>query len=416
MIKLTREQLEAKTDFIESYISAKNAADGSKMDANANVTTKSLATMEAEINKDINIQINRHKIQNQLEKMYGKELSDEYIRQLKTHEIYTNDESSIKTYCASITMYPFLLEGMVPLGGEAKAPKHLRSFCGNFTNLVYAVSAQLAGAVATVEFLMYFNYFAKKDYGVDYLTAEEEIIKQSFQEVVYNINQPAAARGLQSCFWNISLFDKFYFESMFGNFVFPDGVGGDWEGVEKLQRYFMKWFNKERETAVLTFPVVTAALLHDNEKPLDEDFHDFLAEELSEGNAFFTYSSDSADSLSSCCFDGSQKTLTLEYGLTEFNKLPTSEPLQIFHKGELKKGKMVKIPRGSKKMYSVELMNDVEVIVTEDHKHVTMNGDKLTSELAMNDRLQFNTSPNTVSINDILDEKTISPLLPLHPE
>jgi ribonucleoside-triphosphate reductase len=38
---------------------------------------------------------------------------------------------------------------MKTIGGPSGAPKHLNSFAGNFVNLVFAISAQFAGAVAT---------------------------------------------------------------------------------------------------------------------------------------------------------------------------------------------------------------------------------------------------------------------------
>lgn len=205
--------------------------------------------------------------------------------------------------CTSITMYPFLINGLVSLGGESKAPKHLESFCGSFVNLVFAVSSQFAGALATVEFLMYFDYFARKDYGDDYLTTARDKIENHLQHVVYAINQPAAARGYQSVFWNISMFDKFYFDAMFGEFAFPDEnfTRPSWDSVSKLQSFFMQWFNGEREKAILTFPVVTVAMLTENGKVKDRSFLDMCAKEMSEGNSFFTYLSDSADSLASCC-------------------------------------------------------------------------------------------------------------------
>lgn len=205
--------------------------------------------------------------------------------------------------CTSITMYPFLINGLVSLGGESKAPKHLESFCGSFVNLVFAVSSQFAGALATVEFLMYFDYFARKDYGDDYLITARDKIENHLQHVVYAINQPAAARGYQSVFWNISMFDKFYFDAMFGEFAFPDEnfTRPSWDSVSKLQSFFMEWFNGEREKAILTFPVVTVAMLTENGKVKDRTFLDMCAKEMSEGNSFFTYLSDSADSLASCC-------------------------------------------------------------------------------------------------------------------
>ncbi|MFJ1321699.1 anaerobic ribonucleoside-triphosphate reductase [Capnocytophaga canis] len=299
--KLTPEQLKTKCNFIENYLTSQNAASGSLFDSNANVSNKNIATMEAELNKDINIQVNRMLVSRKIAQLFGQDLANEYIRQIEEHEIYVHDETSLKPYCVSVSMYPLLLDGLLKLGGESKAPKHLASFCGSFVNFLFSVSSQFAGAVATVEFLMYFDYFARKDYGKDYLKTHTKIVENEMQHVVYAINQPAAARGYQSVFWNISLYDKPYFDSMFGNFVFPDGSKPIYESLDKIQKYFMKWFNNERKKAILTFPVVTAAMLTKDKRVHDENFANFCAEELSEGNAFFIYQSDNADSLASCC-------------------------------------------------------------------------------------------------------------------
>lgn len=301
MIRLTDKQVTQKINFVDHYIHSSNAADGSKVDANANVTSKNIATMEAELNKDINIQVNRALVKRKITSLFGEELADEYERQIEDHEIYVHDETSLKPYCVSISMYPFLFDGLTKLGGESRAPQHLESFCGEFVNLVFAVSSQFAGALATVEFLMYFDHFASKDYGTDYLEKNEKLIANHLQHVVYAINQPAAARGYQSVFWNISLYDEAYFTSMFGDFVFPDMTKPQWKSVKKLQAFFMKWFNEERNKAILTFPVVTAAMLVKDGKPVDIEFTDMCAQELSEGNSFFIYQSENADSLASCC-------------------------------------------------------------------------------------------------------------------
>ena len=301
MIRLSPTQISAKLDFMRNYMAAHNAADGSTMDANANVTHKNIATMESELLKDFLIQINRAQVSAKINEIFGQEWADEYIRQIEAHEIYVHDETSLKPYCVSVTLYPFLHDGLTKLGGESKAPKHLDSFCGSFVNLVFAISAQFAGAVATVEFLSYFDYFARQDYGDNYLDTHSNEIANHLQHVVYSINQPAAARGYQSVFWNISIYDKYYFDAMFGNFVFPDFSKPVWESVSRLQDFFLTWFNQERTKSILTFPVVTAAMLTENGQCKDQSFAEHLAKELSEGNSFFIYLSDNPDSLASCC-------------------------------------------------------------------------------------------------------------------
>lgn len=301
MIRLDHKQINKKMEFVNHYLKANNAADGSTMDSNANVTTKNVATLESEINKDINIQINRAMVSKKIEELFSTELSQEYLRQIEDHEIYVHDETSLKPYCVSVSMYPLLIDGLTKLGGESRAPKHLASFCGTFVNFVFAISAQFAGAVATVEFLTYFDHFARKEFGDDYLEKHKNEISSFLQQVVYSINQPAAARGYQSVFWNISLYDQYYFEALFENFVFPDGDRPRWHTVDLLQKYFLDWFNQERKKSVLTFPVVTVALLTDGQRPRDEDYLHTCASELAQGNSFFMYLSESADSLASCC-------------------------------------------------------------------------------------------------------------------
>lgn len=325
--------LTSKKQFIKDYAKASNAATGSKYDSNANVTEKNIVTLNGELFKGDIIKVNRTILTDKIREMYGEDLAKEYIQMLESHVLYKHDETSIMPYCVAITMYPFLLEGLQPIGGLSAKPKNLDSFCGMFVNLVFAISSQFAGAVATGEFLMYFDYFARKEWGEDYWkyadancqlrfatnpmleggdkpinTAEvtsmltiEKVIEQKFQQIVYSINQPAAARNFQSVFWNISYFDKYYFEGLFGEFAFPDGSKPQWDSLNWLQKKFMSWFNEERTKCILTFPVETVALLTDGEDIRDKEWADFTAEMYSKGHSFFTYTSDSADSLSSCC-------------------------------------------------------------------------------------------------------------------
>lgn len=303
LLNLTKEQIEEKIKYIDHYIHSQNSASGSLVDANANVDTKNIGILEAEMYKPDTIQVNRALVQRKLTEMYGEKLAEKYIEDIEEHRIYIHDETSLRPYCASITLFPFLLHGTKPLGGTSEAPKNIHSFCGSFVNLVYQVASGFAGAIATVEFLLYFDYFAKKTWGDDYIDLHTADVRQSLQGVVYALNQPASARGNQSVFWNISVLDRFYFEQLFGGFKFPDGTQPVYEGTfRKLQMFFMEWFRQERERALLTYPVLTASLLVDAEgKPKDKHFAWACAEEMSKGLSFFVYESDSVDSLSSCC-------------------------------------------------------------------------------------------------------------------
>lgn len=304
-------------NFIKKFRESQNAASGSEVDANSNVSNKNIATMAPEVHKRSNIYTNRLWMYDKLMETRSQEIAEEYLRQLEEHEIYRHDESGMPVgtpYCASISLYPFLYYGMTKIGGTTGAPKRLKSFIGGFINLVFAVSAQLCGAVATPEFFAYMDYFIRKAYGNNYyldpyevvdLSNEEntidDVITQYFDQVVYSLNQPAAARGSQSVFWNVAYFDRPYFEQLFDGFFFPDGTEMQWESVSWLQKRFMKWFNRERTKNILTFPVETLSLLNDGENFVDQEWADFAAEMYAEGHSFFTYTSDSVDSLASCC-------------------------------------------------------------------------------------------------------------------
>ena len=303
-------------NYIKKYREESNAATASEVDSNANVENKNIATCNEELCKREKIGCNRLLMIDKITELFGTDLAEEYIRQIESHELYKHDETSIYSYCVSITMYPFLFNGLKDLGGISTAPTNLDSFCGSFINLVFAVAAQFAGAVSTPEFLMYMDYFIRKDYGDDYYKWSDriatapfvlrqrtimDIIKDKWQQVVYSINQPAAARGYQAVFWNDAYFDKPYFNGMFSDFVFPDGTEPKWDSVNWLQKQFMNWFNNERLKEILTFPVETMNLLNDGTEAVDKEYADFQAEMYSKGHSFFTYTSDSVDSLASCC-------------------------------------------------------------------------------------------------------------------
>lgn len=303
-----------KLRFLINYCDSANAATGSKYDSNANVENKNIATLIGELPKQGFIRLNRRLLCDKIKELYGKETADRYLYLLQNHYIYKNDETSLANYCASITMYPWLLGGTKSLGGNSTPPSNLKSFCGGFVNMVFIVSSMLSGACATPEFLMYLSYFLEKEYGEDYYLRSDEIVDKStrkrtiskiitdcYEQIVYSINQPTGARNFQSVFWNISYYDRYYFESIFGNFRFPDGTAPHWDALNWLQKHFMNWFNKERTRAVLTFPVETMALLTKDNDVMDQEYADFTAEMYAKGHSFFTYMSDNADSLASCC-------------------------------------------------------------------------------------------------------------------
>lgn len=311
--------LKERSDYIdECTLSNDNTATLSEVDANANVQNKNVATIEAEVYKTLNKQIQRYKMKKRLQKLFP-EVADQYEKDLESHIIYTHDEASSpvpKPYCVAVSMYPFLLHGTSTLDGlKSEAPKNLTSFCGQFNNLIFLLSSQFKGAVACGEFFNVFYYYCVKEWGEKFWMRDtdisncasinpktiSEIIEQCFQNIVYSLNQPAGNRSYQSPFTNISYYDSNYWHALFDEFVFPDGTKPEWEGVDYLQKKFMRWFNSEREKTLLTFPVETMALLSDGKDIIDKDYKNFTAEMYNNGHSFFTYISDNPDGLASCC-------------------------------------------------------------------------------------------------------------------
>lgn len=400
-------------EFCDDYKHASNAATGAKYDPNANVTCQNLCTMQAEAVKKLGIDVQRAIALHYITQDYGEELANQYVDDLKKHIIYVHDESNIAgyPYCCSISLYPFLLNGLKDLGGSSLPPKHANSYIGGLINLVFLISAQFAGALALPEALVYLDYFLRKDYGQDYTKHLDEevntkshetirhIIEDLFQQFVYSINQPAGSRNYQSPFINIAYYDKGYFQAIFKDFVFPDGDEPCWQTTKVLQKMFMKWFNKERTKSILTFPVETANALYSKETKQykDPEFADLLAEMWAEGHSFFCYNSDSADALSSCCFSGDTMTLSksskgVNYlsfkDLYHSNWRKTKRNFTVFHNGSWVKGKVIKLP--NRPMYKITLTNNKEMVISDNHLNVTLRGDIETTDLKIGDYLLFN--------------------------
>lgn len=311
-----------RIDYMDKYSQSNdNAATSSETDANANVTMKNVANLEGEVYKTTNRVIQRQRMKDKLNEMFP-EVAKRYEEDLNHHIIYTHDEATtpvLKQYCMAVSLYPLMMEGVGNIDGiTPSAPNDLQSFSGQITNLVFLLSSQCKGAVAVGEYFIALNYYIVKEFGEKWYEKLDEItttahckkqrtirnaIYKAFKQFIYGVNQPAGNRSYQSPFTNVSYYDHTYFNSLFGEFSYPDGTKPQWEAIDCLQKLFMKFFNKLRTKQILTFPVETMAMVYDPETNdiIDKDYKDFTAEMYAEGHSFFTYISDSADSLASCC-------------------------------------------------------------------------------------------------------------------
>ena len=309
-----RNEADRNIAFIDKYIKSDNTANAT-IDDNSNVSNHNIAVLNAEIHKENNQNTNYKLLENKIRELYPDFDPKQMIRDFNSI-MYLHDSSSQigMPYCVAITLYPFLNNGIKDLGGLSAKPNSLKSFCGIFINMVFAIAAQYKGAVATPGFLLAMDWFCRKEWGEDYFKNHlkqvtignnpkniKQEIEQYFQQITYSINQPASARGGQSVFWNISIFDKEFFNTMYGEFYFPDNTKAKWESFDWLQKLYLHWLNQERLKCILTFPVVSVALIYKDGEFLDKDLFKYACQEYSEGNSFFTYINDSPESLSSCC-------------------------------------------------------------------------------------------------------------------
>lgn len=309
-----------RIDYMSNYAdSDDNAASSSETDPNANVTQKNVANLDGEVYKTENRIIQRQRMKDKLNILYP-EVAKQYEVDVENHIFYPHDEASVPTlkfYCQADTLYPLMTEGVGNIDGVTPTPPNdLQSFSGQITNLTFLLSSQCKGAVAFGEYFIALNYYIIAEFGdkwyekLDCVVTSphcriqrtvRDFIEKAFKQFIYGINQPAGNRSYQSPFTNVSYYDHTYFSSLFGEFCYPDGTKPEWTAINVLQKMFMKFFNKLRTKQILTFPVETLAMVHDGKDIIDREYKDFCAEMYAEGHSFFTYISDSADSLASCC-------------------------------------------------------------------------------------------------------------------
>lgn len=312
--------IKERIDYMNRYSnSSSNASTSSETDANANVSMKNVANLEGEVYKTTNRIIQRQRMKDKLYELFP-EVAKNYEEDLKNHIIYTHDEAStpvLKPYCMAVTLYPLMVEGVGNIDGVTPtAPNDISSFSGQVTNLAFLLSSQCKGAVAFGDYFITLNYYVIKEFGEVWYeklnctsTSEHHIISRTIKDsiekgmkqFIWGVNQPAGNRSYNSPFTNVSWYDKYYFESLFGEFYYPDGNKPKWKQIDTLQRMFMELMREIRLIKPITFPVTTMALVHNNKEYLDKDYKELCAEEWAKGGSFFCYTSDNPTSLASCC-------------------------------------------------------------------------------------------------------------------
>lgn len=297
------------TDFIDNFVDEDTVADAS-IDGNSNVSHKDIVTLEKEMPKPHEKLLAFNKIYYEIQKKYGFQTANEWLRREWIGELYMHDANTttFKHYCFAYDLKDLAEKGLYFIDGRnAKPAKHLITFIDFVKEFVSYASNRSSGAVGLPNLIPYMFYFWKKDVDNHYLGITEgdakDYAKQNFQRFIYAVNQPYCRDGSQSAFTNTSVFDRPYFEALFGGSEFPDGTFMiDYEEeIIEFQKWYMEVMAEIRHENMFTFPVSTISLLRQNGKFVDEDFAVWAIKHNMEWSDSNLFVDDSVNSLSNCC-------------------------------------------------------------------------------------------------------------------
>lgn len=294
------------TDFIDNFVDEATVADAS-IDGNSNVSHKDIVTLEKEMPKPHEKLLAFNKIYYEIQKKYGFQSANEWLRAEWVGELYMHDANttSFKHYCFAYDLKDLAEKGLYFIDGRnAKPAQHLITFVDFVKEFISYASNRSSGAVGLPNLIPYMFYFWKKDVESNYVLKNKEYYaKQAFQRFIYAVNQPYVRDGSQSAFTNTSVFDRPYFEALFGGSEFPDGTFMiDYEDeIIDFQKWYMEVMAEIRHENMFTFPVSTISLLRQNGKFVDEDFAIWAIKHNMEWSDSNLFVDSSVNSLSNCC-------------------------------------------------------------------------------------------------------------------
>lgn len=294
------------TDFIDNFVDQKTVADAS-IDGNSNVSHKDIVTLEKEMPKPHEKVLAFNKIYYEIQKKYGFQAANEWLRAEWIGQLYMHDANttSFKHYCFAYDLKDLAERGLFFIQGRnAKPAKHLSTFVDFVKEYISYACNRSSGAVGLPNLIPYMFYFWKKDVDDGYFVRDKVYYaKQQFQRFIYAVNQPFLRDGSQSAFTNTSVFDRPYFEALFGGTEFPDGTFMiDYEEeIIEFQKWYMEMMAEIRHDNMFTFPVSTISLLRQNGKFVDEDFATWAIKHNMEWSDSNIFCDSSVNSLSNCC-------------------------------------------------------------------------------------------------------------------
>lgn len=293
------------TDFIEGFIDSDNVANTS-IDANANIAQKDIVTLLSEMSKPDQKLLVFNKLYYEINKKYGYKIANEAMEAMWSYSLYMHDfnTATLVPYCFAYDIKPIAEKGLFFIQGyNAKPAKHLDSFIQILMEAIAFLSRRQSGACGLPNLIPYLYYYWSRDVAQGYYTKDPETYKkQQIQALIHRLNQPWV-RSDQAAFTNVSVFDHPYFEAIFGGGVFPDGsfMIDEEEEIIEFQKDFINVVNEIREENIFTFPVLTASLLYQDGKFVDEDFAKWACEASRKWNIFNFFTDSTVNSLSNCC-------------------------------------------------------------------------------------------------------------------
>ena len=295
------------TDFIDNFTKDnRNAADNT-IDANANVSSKDIQSLLKEKGKSHDKLLAFNKIFYELQKKYGIKIARQWLELEFGPYLYLHDAptATYLPYCYAYDLSRLATEGLFFIENyNNEAPKHLQTFLDDVIEYVSFMSNRSSGACGLPDILIWMFYFWKHDVENNYfLISPEYYLRQAYQKLIFRLNQKFYRDQTQTVFSNMSIFDRFYLEELFGGREYPDGtyVIDYIEEIMEAQKIFMEVVSETRQTQLFTYPVLTYSLIYKDNKFQEEEFARWASNHNRKWNDANFFISETAGALSNCC-------------------------------------------------------------------------------------------------------------------
>ncbi len=301
----------------KKFFKAFTTADVS-VDANANVTDKSVISHKIETAKPFHLINSYYRLWKEIKKIETKEKADWIVESQIKGRMYINDFvgfSSAMAYCFNYSTYDTATMGIPSVfdgRGGSEPPKNLMSFLGQIELFSLIAGNSTLGATGLADLLIVIAIYMdkmlqnKEDAHVPMVDDKAcwQYMESMLTGFIYRLNQPY--RGSQSLFSNVSVYDSNFINGMLEGDAYSiiiDDVkySAKKEIVQKVQEIYLDIMNREMARKPITFPVTTACFsIDENNEIQDDAFLKFISEKNLKFGFINIYAGKSS-TLSSCC-------------------------------------------------------------------------------------------------------------------